>query len=81
MFISTACVAAADINQTADTSKTANFTDLQTEITMLLRGATINLESDYSISKTISINKPITINGNGHVIDASGQCGIFQLFG
>ena len=78
--LSTACVAAADINQTADTSKTANFTDLQTEINNAPSGATINLESDYSISKTISINKPITINGNGHVIDASGQCGIFHSF-
>ena len=78
--ISTACVAAADINQTADTQKTANFTDLQTEIDEAPSGATINLESDYSISKTISIKKPITINGNGHIIDASGQCGIFHSF-
>ena len=57
------------------------FTDLQKKIDDADEGSTINLENDYHSegSGEITINKVLTINGNGHVIDALGSSGIFSI--
>ncbi len=46
----------------------------------------LNLERDYvyssgidTITEGILINKPLTINGNGHTIDANGKSRIFKV--
>ena len=51
------------------------FTDLQEKINDADVGSTITLENDYKYNsgfstEGISINKTLTINGNGHIIDA-----------
>ncbi len=60
------------------------FTDLQKKIDDAYAGSTITLENDYKYnsgfsSEGISINKTLTIDGNGHVIDALGQSRIFFI--
>ena len=60
------------------------FTDLQKKINDADAGSTITLENDYKYnsgfsSEGISINKTLTIDGNGHVIDALGQSRIFFI--
>ena len=50
---------------------------------------TITLDRDYAYNQTtdsaftegIEINRPVTINGNGHTIDAKGQTSIFNVQG
>ena len=59
------------------------FTELQNEIDNVGNG-TLNLTRDYQWDSDftgygIVINKPITINGNGHYIDALGEIRIFEL--
>lgn len=68
-----------DIQRSADNG---TFTDLQKKINDADADSTITLENDYKYnsgfsSEGISINKTLTINGNGHVIDALGQSRIF----
>ena len=58
------------------------FTELQNEIDNVGNG-TLNLTRDYQWDSDftgygIVINKPITINGNGHYIDALGK--IMKIF-
>ena len=60
------------------------FTDLQEKINDADVGSTITLENDYKYNsgfstEGISINKTLTINGNGHIIDALGQSRIFFI--
>ncbi len=60
------------------------FTDLQEKINNADAGSTITLENDYKYNsgfptEGISINKTLTINGNGHVIDALSQSRIFFI--
>lgn len=60
------------------------FSDLQKKINNADAGSTITLENDYKYdsgfpTEGITINKTLTINGNGHVIDALGQSRIFLL--
>ncbi|WP_296889773.1 right-handed parallel beta-helix repeat-containing protein [uncultured Methanobrevibacter sp.] len=59
------------------------FTDLQKMINNARAGSTISLEKNYIYNQGfstdgITINKALTINGNGHTIDASGQSRIFN---
>ena len=71
----------AEIQGSADNG---TFTDLQEKINNADAGSTITLENDYKYdsgfsTEGISINKTLTINGNGYVIDASGQSRIFFI--
>ncbi|WP_407432535.1 right-handed parallel beta-helix repeat-containing protein, partial [Methanobrevibacter sp.] len=59
------------------------FTDLQKKINDASEGSTISLEKNYIYNSGfstygITINKVLTINGNGHTIDALGKSGIFD---
>ena len=61
------------------------FTALQLKISLAKDGSEINLTRDYKynddfkLTTGIFINKDITINGNGHVIDAMGKSRIFNI--
>ena len=60
------------------------FTALQNKISRAADGATINLENDYIHDSRfsddgISITRDLTINGNGHKIDANGASRIFFI--
>ena len=49
------------------------FADLQTKIDNTLSWSTIVLDRDYVGSGTyINVNRPLTIEGNGHTLDAKG---------
>lgn len=62
-----------------------SFSDLEALINNTPVGDTLNLNDDYSFneitdkSKGISINKNITINGNGHTIDGKNLARIFNI--
>ncbi len=64
-------------------SDVGSFDELQTEINNVEEGGVLNLTKDYEYvngsNKGILISKPITINGNGHVLDAKGQTRIFNI--
>ena len=74
---------------TNNTSFTVNaiagntFTDLKNLIDAANPEDTINLDDDYindgSITDGITISKEITLDGNGHKIDANCKSGLFQL--
>lgn len=61
------------------------FTSLQLKISLAKEGSEINLTRDYKyddafkLTTGVFINKDITINGNGHVIDAMGKSRIFNI--
>ena len=61
------------------------FTALQSKINQAEKGSTINLTQDYKYNDDfkhtsgVFINKDITINGNGHVIDTMGKSRIFNI--
>ena len=54
--------------------KTASLSELIGE---LESGDVIVLQKDYAVNSTIIINNAITIDGNGHTLDAGGSCSIF----
>ena len=61
------------------------FTALQNKINNASDGSTIILENDYAYDKGfktsgINISKPLTIDGNGHTIDAKESSRIFKCF-
>ena len=64
-----------------------NFTELSGLISGSAEGSTINLTKDYKrlpnegYSYGITIGKQLTINGNGHTIDASNGARIFSVYG
>ena len=68
-----------------DVQDDGTFTALQSKIYSADKGSTINLTRDYKYNddfnniKGIFINKDITINGNGHVIDGLGKSRIFNI--
>ena len=71
-------------NEIQGSADNGTFTDLQKKINNADVGSTITLENDYKYNsgfstEGISINKTLTINGNGHVIDALGQSRIFFI--
>ncbi len=60
------------------------FTELQELINNASSGDIINLECDYIYdfirdTGSISINKALTINGNGHILDGNHQTGIMNI--
>ena len=62
-----------------------SFYDLQNLIDNAKSGSTISLTSDYYCDSDfegygVEINKPLTINGNGHTIDAQEYKGIFLIY-
>ena len=70
--------------ETQDTTDDGTFTALQSKIDKASAGSTIDLTRDYMYDNNfkttgIFIDKDITINGNGHVIDASGKSRIFNI--
>ena len=61
------------------------FTALQKKINDAEEGSTITLENDYKYNEGfdksgISINKKLTINGNGYTIDGNNNARIFNIF-
>lgn len=59
----------------------SNFTSLQSKIDVVSSGSVINLKNNIiqDGNSPIVISKPITINGNGHTIDANQKSGIFSI--
>ncbi|MBO6111269.1 MAG: hypothetical protein J6P12_10525, partial [Methanobrevibacter sp.] len=87
-FVSIACVSASDdLNETDSLSisdseeiiSSSDFNQLQNLINSAGEGDTISLTSDYVGGGEVNINKQITINGNGHSIDASHASRIFMI--
>ena len=71
-------------SETLGASDDGTFTALQSKIDQASGGSTIDLTMDYKYDdnfKTtgIYIDKDITINGNGHVIDAMGKSRILMI--
>ena len=72
---------------TSDDSSAGEFRDLNKEITFAMPNAEITLDKDYTFnskydyyySEGIEISKPITINGNNHIIDGNGAARIFDI--
>jgi len=57
-----------------------SYADLATDISNASAGDTVEINGDITLSSTVSINKNITIEGNGHTIDASScNCAIFDI--
>lgn len=87
-FVSIACVSASDdlnatdslsISDGDDIVSSSDFNQLQNLINSAGEGDTISLTSDYVGGGEVNINKQITINGNGHSIDASHASRIFMI--
>ncbi len=85
-IISIASVSAAeDLNQSAgeilESADGGTFADLQKKIDEAPEGSLINLENDYVSGESwgMSITKSLTINGNGHTIDAEKNGQIFKI--
>ncbi|WP_295116057.1 hypothetical protein [uncultured Methanobrevibacter sp.] len=68
-------------------SDDGTFTSLQKKIILASEGSTISLDRDYSydegfLESGIVIDKNLTINGNGHILDGKSKARIFMiLFG
>ena len=65
-------------------SDSGTFTALQKKIDDASKGATITLENDYTYDEGFStrgivIDKDLTIDGNGHTIDAQSKSRIFLI--
>ena len=59
-----------------------SFTALQNKINNAEKDSTLLLDRDYSYcwgDRKIMIDKELTIDGNGHAIDADSKSGIFEL--
>ena len=76
----------ANVSSTFTVSSKANktFTDLKNLIDTASPGNTIKLEDDYTndgsiTADGITISKAITIDGNGHTLDAKGSSRIFKV--
>ena len=84
LSIENATVEVASDNQTiiATESGAGTFEELAGEISATPQGATLNLVRDYrngASGDAIIIQKPITIDGQGHTIDANHLSGIFDV--
>lgn len=67
-----------------DAGNENSFADLQKEIGNTEENGTLNLNKDYTWTSSdskdpIIINKSMTVNGNGHIIDAKKQTSIFKI--
>ena len=60
-----------------------DFTELSSLVNGTSSGATLNLEKDYrnggSVTNGIVISKAITIDGQGHTLDANNKSNIFRI--
>ncbi len=92
LFVSMAGVSASDSNQTDDAlgvsdsgdvlgTNPETFSDLQSIINGNESGAIINLTNDYVANGVdgVVIDKELTINGNGHILDAEKKNYVFKL--
>ncbi|WP_407380375.1 Ig-like domain repeat protein [Methanobrevibacter sp.] len=73
---------ALSVSQYDDELGGMNYDYLQALIDTAENGSTINLKNDFDYvgsDKGITINKNITINGNGNTIDGSNGVGIFTI--
>ena len=70
-----------------ESSDDGTFTALQNKINDAKEGSTINLENDYHFNLNfnsvngVKIDKSLTINGNGHVIDGFGISSLLRVNG
>ena len=87
LFFSISSVCASELNQndfqTADIDD-KTFSDLEIEINNCSSGDTISLNNDYYFNENytvegINISKNLTIEGNGHIIDALNKSRIFNI--
>ena len=83
-LLSVSAISAADTNNIDDVVAVADagtFDALQEKITNATSGSTIYLENDYTQtgSNDIIIDKNLTIDGKGHLIDAKKQSRIFNI--
>ena len=87
-FVSIACVSASDdlnatdslsISDSEEIISSGDFSQLQNLINVAGEGDTISLASDYVGGGEINVNKQLTIDGNGHSIDASHASRIFII--
>ena len=67
-------------------SDSGTYSNLNSKITGATTGETVYLYNDYTLSSGystsgISINKKITVDGNGYTIDARNNCRIFSVSG
>ena len=67
-------------------SEVGTFTDLNNLILSVNECGTVNLLRDYKFNPEVDngeiiISKALTINGNGHIIDANKSCSIFKVTG
>ena len=67
-----------------DAGNENSFADLQKEIGNTEENGTLNLNKDYTWTSSdskdpIIINKSMTVNGNGHIINAKKQTSIFKI--
>ena len=71
------------INSFYDVRYVAYFDELSELINNTLPGTILVLDKDYEYlngsNKGISISKPITIDGNGHILDGNGLSRIFNI--
>ena len=76
---------AGDDNQviSAIESNVGTFNDLVNEINVVEEGGILNLTKDYKYvdgsTLGIKINKPITIDGNGHTLNGNNMARIFDI--
>ncbi len=87
-FVSIACVSASDnlnvtdslsISDSGEIINSGDFSQLQNLINSASEGDTISLATDYVGGGEINVNKQLTIDGNGHSIDASHASRIFII--
>ena len=82
-IVSVGCVSAADDALASDEVLTGgfdgNFGELQDLIDNADEGDTITLTKDYNGSGEITIDKGLTIDGDGHTIDANYESRIFYI--
>ena len=68
-------------------SDVRSFTSLQEKISNASKGSTVNLEYDYEYDSGFTVDgikiekDEITINGNGHTIDALNKARVFNITG
>ena len=87
LFISIAGVSAEDLNQDISLIQSPDggtFAELQDKINNADEGSTIKLENNYTYEDSfkdgyITISKNITLDGDGHTIDANSASGIFDI--
>ena len=84
LFIFTvSSVSATDANQTENvlSADAGTFSQLQDTINNAENGSTVNLDKNYVYNggENIKIDKDITINGNGHMIDGNHATRIFNI--